>query len=238
MRSGVSQSFATTHWTRVLAAGHGEGASAREAMEGLCRVYWYPLYAYVRKRGYSAADAEDLTQGFFERLLRLDSLAGVEQGRGRFRSFLLAAMNHYIADAWDKASAGRRDVRKTIPLDTAAAETRYGQQAIDRDSPERAYQRQWAIALLEQVVQRLREEYEADGKGEVFMVLRFAIAGERGAAYADVAKQLKMSEPAVRVAVHRLRRRYRELLREEIAQTVESETEVDEELRELFAAVG
>ena len=138
----------TTHWTAVVAAGRGD-TGAVAALETLCRTYWYPLYAYLRRRGSSSGDAEDLTQGFFERLLRLNSLTDVKKERGKFRSFLLASLNHYIADAWDRASAGKRDLRKTISLDPQAAETRYRQEPASRESPERVYERQWALALLE-----------------------------------------------------------------------------------------
>lgn len=233
-----TSSFMTTHWTAVVAAGRGD-TDAVVALESLCRTYWYPLYAYVRRRGYSPADAEDLTQGFFERLLRLKSLAGVKEERGKFRSFLLASLNHYIADQWDHASAGKRDLRKTIPLDTHAAETRYGQEPASRETPERVFERQWAMALLEAVVETLCAEYETAGKADLFLALRFTIAGDRQAVpYGDLAKTLKMTEPAIRVAVHRLRRRYREVLRQQIAQTVAGPEDVEAELQALFAAVG
>jgi RNA polymerase sigma-70 factor (ECF subfamily) len=231
--------FETTHWSRVLAAGEGDSAQAREAIESLCAVYWYPLYAYVRRKGHSPADAEDLVQGFFARLLCLNSMAQVTRERGKFRSFLLGAMNHYMADEWDRASAKRRDCRRTISLDAGAAETRFGQEPQDHQTPERLFQRQWAMALLEAVVNRLRGEYAAAGKDELFMALRFAIAADRHALpYAELAGMLGMAEPAVRVAVHRLRRRYREMIREEIARTVGSADEVEEELRELMTAMG
>ena len=231
-------SFMTTRWTAVVAASRGD-TGAVAALETLCRTYWYPLYAYARRRGYSPADAEDLTQGFFERLLRLKSLADVKRGRGTFRSFLLASLNHYIADQWDRASAGKRDVRKTLSLDALAAETRFGQEPMDRQSPERVFERQWAMALLETVVRRLCAEYDAASKAPLFMALRFTIAGDRQAvAYEELSRQLGMSEPAIRVAAHRLRKRYREVLREEIAATVGGPDEVEAELRALFAAVG
>jgi RNA polymerase sigma-70 factor (ECF subfamily) len=231
--------FATTHWTVVLTAGGGDSTRAREALASLCQTYWYPLYAYVRRRGYGAADAEDLTQGFFTRLLELDSLADVRRERGKFRSFLLGSLNHYMTDEWRRASAAKRDIRRTIPLDPQAAETRYGHEPEDPASPERLFERQWALALLEIVVRRLREEYEAAGKGPLFMALRFAITGDRSAVpYVELAGQLEINEPAVRVAVHRLRRRYRQVLRDEIAQTVASPQGVEDELRSLMAALA
>ncbi|MGD0016713.1 MAG: sigma factor [Verrucomicrobiia bacterium] len=226
--------FATTHWSVVLTAGRSDSTHARAALEKLCQTYWYPLYAYVRRRGYSAADAEDLTQGFFARLLELESLADVRREKGKFRSFLLACMNHYLSDERDRAFAKKRGAQQTISLDSQAAETRYSHEPADTTTPERLFEKQWALTLLETVVQRLRREYEADGKGGLFMQLRFAITGEKSAVpYAELAMRLSLSEEAVRVAVHRLRRRYRQLLQEEIAHTVTNENEVADELQSL-----
>ncbi|NQU09379.1 sigma-70 family RNA polymerase sigma factor [bacterium] len=230
--------FATTHWTIVLTAGRRDTSRARDALAQLCQTYWYPLYAYVRRRGYSPQDAEDLTQGFFARLLELDSLAAVAREKGRFRAFLLASMNHYLADEWDRASAQKRDARRTISLDALDAETRYAREPVDTVTPERLFERRWALTLLETVLHRLKKEYEAAGKRELFQQLRFAITGDKNAVpYADLAARLGMTGEAVRVAVHRLRRRYRQVLREEIAQTVTSPEEVKEELRALFASL-
>lgn len=226
--------FATTHWSVVLAAGRSDATRARAALEKLCQTYWYPLYAYVRRRGYRAPDAEDMTQGFFARLLELESLADVRREKGKFRSFLLAAMNHYLSDERDRALAKKRGVQRTISLDSHVAETRYGGEPADTTTPERLFERQWALTLLETVVQRLRGEYESGGKRELFMHLRFAITGEKSTVpYAALATQLGLSEEAVRVAVHRLRRRYRQLLREEIAHTVTTDEEIADELQSL-----
>lgn len=226
--------FVTTHWSVVLTAGRSDTTRARAALETLCQTYWYPLYAYVRRRGCSAADAEDLTQGFFARLLELESLGDVRREKGKFRAFLLAAMNHYLADARDRAFAKKRGMQQTISLDSHAAETRYGREPADTMTPERLFERQWAMTLLETVVQRLRSEYEADGKGGLFMQLRFAITGEKSAVpYVELATRLGLSDEAVRVAVHRLRRRYRKLLREEISHTVTTENEIADELQSL-----
>lgn len=226
--------FATTRWSVVLAAGRQDTTRAQAALADLCRTYWWPLYAYVRRKGHSPADAEDLTQGFFARLLALDSLADVRRERGRFRAFLLAAMNHFLADAWDKATAQKRDARRTIPLDAGDAETRYCREPADRDTPERLFERQWALTLLETVVQRVRAEYAAAGREAVFMALRFAMTGEReGTSYEVAAGELGMSPETARVAAYRLRRRYRHLLRAEIAETVSSPAEVEEELQYL-----
>jgi RNA polymerase sigma factor (sigma-70 family) len=226
--------FAATRWTVVLTAARSDTTRARAALGNLYQTYWFPLYAYVRRRGYGAADAEDLTQGFFARLVAFDSLAAVTREKGRFRSFLLASLNHFLADEWDRASAQKRDARLTVPLDTQSAETRYLREPADTETPERLFERQWALTLLETVVQRLQREHEAAGKGDLFMTLRFSITGDRHTVpYAELAARLGLSDEAVRVAVHRLRRRYRQVLREEIAHTVADEAEVEEELRYL-----
>lgn len=232
-------SFATTHWTTVLAAGKGDAPDARAALERLCATYWYPLYAYVRRRGYAPADAEDLVQGFFERLLRLESLGQVKQERGRFRSFLLASLNHFVADQWDRDSAAKRDGRRVVSLDAREAETWYQLEVADQQTPEKLYMRRWAIALLQSVLERLAGEYEAGGKKQLFMQLRFALSAEKQKVpYAQLASELGITEPAVRVAVHRLRRRYREVLRSAIAQTVDRPEEVEEELTCLLQALA
>ena len=226
--------FATTRWTVVLTAGRRDTARAQQALAELCQSYWWPLYAYVRRKGHAPADAEDLTQGFFARLLALDSLGAVRREKGRFRAFLLASLNHFLADAWDKASAQKRDARQTVSLDAGSAETRYLCEPADRETPESLFERQWALTLLETVVQRLRAEQAAAGKEEQFMALRFALAGERAdAPYAQVAARLGVTPEAARVAAHRLRLRYRQLLRDEIAQTVSGPAEVEEELQHL-----
>ncbi|HWL53426.1 MAG TPA: sigma-70 family RNA polymerase sigma factor [Chthoniobacteraceae bacterium] len=225
--------FATTRWTMVLKA-QGDSTLAQTALAELCQAYWFPLYAYVRRRGYGAHDAEDLTQGFFARLLRLESLGGVRRERGRFRAFLLASMKHYLADERDRASARKRAAEKNVSLDAGLAEHRYGRETTDPLTPERLFERQWALALLESVLQRLAGEYEAAGKTALFDELRFALTGDRSdVPYATLAGRLGMSEEAVRVAVHRLRHRYRRLLRHEVAQTVENASEVADELAAL-----
>ena len=231
--------FAATRWTVVLRAGRADTERAHEALAELCRAYWYPLYAYVRRRGYSAPDAEDLTQGFFARLLRLNSLATVRRDKGKFRAFLLASLKHFLEDERDRAHAQCRDIRRTISFDMEGAEIRYLREPADHLTAERQFDRQWALNLLDAVVQRLRQEYEASGRGALFLQLRFAITGEKSAVpYAELATRLGSSPEAVRVAVHRLRQRYRQLLREEIAHTVETEADVAEELRCLCRALS
>jgi RNA polymerase sigma-70 factor (ECF subfamily) len=226
--------FVQTRWTLIQRAHASDTAGARTALAELCQTYWQPLYAYVRRSGCSPHDAEDLTQGFFERLLRLDSLAGVRREEGKFRAFLLASLKHFLADQRDFASAQKRDARLTLSLDADTAEQRYLAVPAGTLTPDQVYERQWAMTLLETVMQRLAREYEESARGGLFAALRFAIAGEKSALpYADLAARLGMSEEAVRVAIHRLRQRYRAALREELAHTVTSDAEVHEELREL-----
>ena len=215
----------------VLRAARADTTRARAALEDLCQAYWYPLYAYARRRGYSPHDAEDLTQGFFARILKLNSLAEVGRERGKFRAFMLAAMNHFISDEWDRTSAQKRAAQRTISLDAEMAENRYRSEPADKLTPESLFERRWAVTLLENVVKHLRSEYEASGQGALFMELRFAITGDKNTIpYAELASRLGLKEEALRVTVHRLRQRYRRALREEIAQTVADESEVVEEM--------
>ena len=231
--------FNTTQWTQVLNAGHNDSIGAREALEELCCTYWYPLYAFARRRGQSPQDAEDSTQGFFARLLKLESLAEVRREKGKFRSFLLASFNHYLADEWDRAQARKRGRDQLIPLDFASAEVRYIREPTDSLTPEKSFECKWAMTLLETVVQGIKREYDGAGKGALFMALRFSIVDEESKVpYAELSKRLNLREPALRVAVHRLRQRYRELLRAEIARTVATEAEVDEEIRHLFGVLS
>jgi RNA polymerase sigma factor (sigma-70 family) len=218
-----------------MTAGGGDAGGAREAISELCRTYWMPLYAYVRRRGYSPEDAQDLTQEFFARLLERDAIAAVDPQKGKFRSFLLASISHFLSDEWDKARAQKRGGGLVLPLDTALAETHFLQHATFNLSPEQVFEQRWALALLEEVYQKLRQEFEREGKGELFQSLRFALMGERSTIpYADLARQLATSAGAIKVAVHRLRQRYRDLLRETIAGTVGNDpAEIEEELRYL-----
>lgn len=226
--------FATTRWSVVLRAGRSDTTRAQTALAELCGAYWYPLYAYARRRGCGPEDAEDATQGFFAKLLKLHSLADVAREKGRFRAFLLASMKHYLADQHDHASAQKRDKARTISLDAQAAEERYRFEPVDTVTPEQLFERRWALTLLETVMQRLRAEYEDSGHAALFAALRFAITGDKNAVpYAKLAVELGMTGEAVRVAVHRLRRRYREVLRGEIAHTVADESEIADELNSL-----
>jgi RNA polymerase sigma-70 factor (ECF subfamily) len=231
--------FATTHWSLVLAARDRAEPGADDALASLCGLYWYPLYAYVRRRGHGADEAHDLTQEFFARLLEKDSLAAVDRDKGKFRAFLLAACNHFLANERDRARAKKRGGgRAVLSLAAADAEGRYSAEPADALTPEKLFERRWALALLQQVMTRLRDEFEAKGKGRLFDRLRGFLVGEKGAGYRRAAIELRLSEGAVKVAVHRLRQRYRELLHEEIGRTVGAPEEVEEEIRALFAALG
>ncbi len=224
----------------MVSAGRNDTTRARDALAKLCQSYWFPLYAYVRRRGHCPEDAQDLTQEFFARLLERNWVADADQEKGRFRSFLLSAMNHFLADEWDKARAQKRGGgAPALPLQFDTAETRYGIEPADNVTPERSFERRWALTLLEEVLKRLQAEYEREGKADMFAALNPCLVGERTAQpYAELARQLATSEAAVKSAVHRLRQRYRQLLRDEIAQTVARPDEVDEELRQLFAVLA
>lgn len=232
--------FVTTHWSAVLAAGRSDSTRAQAALATLCSTYWYPLYAYVRRRGYGPEDSQDLTQEFFSRLLRQNWLAQADRQRGRFRTFLLAALSHFLANEWDKARAQKRGGRvQLVPLQLDSAETRYGQEPPDLLTPEQCYERRWALALLDRVLSRLQDENAAAQKLELFETLKPCLLGERqNQPYTVLATKLGLTEGAVKVAVHRLRQRYRQLLREEIAHTVATPAEVDEEMRYLVTVVG
>jgi DNA-directed RNA polymerase specialized sigma24 family protein len=230
--------FVTTRWTAVLAAGRQSSPRADVALEELCRTYWYPLYAYVRRRGRSKEDAEDLTQAFFERFLQKNYLEGLSSERGRFRAFLLASLKHFLANEWDRAGRRKRGAHAAhLPLDWHDADTRYQFDLRDDLSPDKLYDRAWAVALLERVMGRLRDACAADGKAAQFEQLKPWLTADRDAiAYPQAAAALGISGEAARVAVHRLRRRYRDLLREEIAETLAEPAQVAEEMRALFAA--
>jgi RNA polymerase sigma factor (sigma-70 family) len=232
--------FVTTHWSVVLSAGRSDTPRARHALERLCETYWYPLYAYVRRRGYSPEDAQDLTQEFFARLLKSDRVRTADQQKGRFRSFLLAGMNNFLADEWDKSRAQKRGGgMQTVPLQFATAESRYGSEPIDRAAPEQTFERRWALTLLEDVLKRLGEEHEREGKAVLFAALNPCLVGDRTSLpYVELAQRMRMTESGIKSAVHRMRRRYRQLLREEIANTVASRAEVDDELRFLFTVLA
>lgn len=224
----------------VISAGRSDTKTAQQALEELCCAYWYPLYAYVRRRGYSAEDAEDLTQEFFHQLLSGDSLKTADPGKGRFRSFLLTVLKRFLANEWDRARALKRGGgRLLLSLDTSEAETRFGIEPAVDAAPDRMFDRRWAMALLSRAMARVREEFAGAGKAEEFEHIKACLTAERGAiAYADIARTTGMSEGALRVAIHRLRKRFREIFRDEIAQTVSSTAEIDEEVRYLTSVLA
>ena len=233
------QTFATTQWSIVLAAGEGRRENAVDALSQLCESYWYPIYAYVRRRGYSAPDAQDLTQSFFATLLEKESLRNADPMRGRFRSFLLTSMKHFLSNERDRASARKRGGgRATLSLDLAAGESRVNLEPEHDWTPQRLYERQWALTLLELVLRRLETEYQEAGKVRQFELLQGALGGGlHTLSYADVAAELGLSIEAARQAASRMRKRYRALLREEVARTVADPGEVDGELTNLFKSL-
>jgi RNA polymerase sigma-70 factor (ECF subfamily) len=234
-----AQRFASTRWSLVALAGRGESPEAQEALATLCQIYWYPIYAYARRRLPSVDDAQDMTQAFFTRLLEKDYLQAVDPARGKFRSFLRTAFDHFLAKERDWAHAQKRGGGRTLlPLDFQSGERRYSCEPADHATPESIFERRWAVTILEQALTRLRQEFDDAGKHELFENLKGTLTGEGPAEpYASIGGRLDISEKAVKVAVHRLRRRYGELLRAEIAQTVTSDAEIEDELRDLFSAV-
>jgi RNA polymerase sigma factor (sigma-70 family) len=230
--------FATTHWTVVLAAGRSSTPQSAHALEELCRAYWFPLYVYVRRRGYSKEDAEDLTQAFFTTLLEKNHLASLNSERGRFRAFLLASLKHFLANEWDKSQCQKRGGGTPhLSLDWQTADTKFQVAATNEPEPDQAFDREWAQTLLAKVIGRLENENEMDGRGKQFTRLKsFLTVGGNESSYREAAKNLNADETAVRVAVHRLRKRYRQLLREEISQTLCDPADLEEEMRALFKA--
>ena len=230
--------FATTHWSVVLAAGERDTPQAAAALEQLCRDYWYPIYVYIRRQGHVPEAAEDLTQEFFARLLAKDYLSAVRREQGRFRWFVLCAVKRFLINEGERARAAKRGgALYRVAFDGHAAEGRYGLEAVDSTTPDKLFDRAWAVALIERVHRLLQEECALEGKAELFERLSIFLSGDKaGATYADAGVRLDMTEGAVKVAVHRLRRRYRELLREQVAQTTRTAAELEEELRDLRAA--
>jgi len=235
--------FHTTRWSLVVCAqgvsgGLADGSThARAALAQLCELYWYPLYAFVRRQGHQPHDAQDLTQEFFARLLTQDWLANVQQERGRFRSWLLAAIKHFLANEWDRLRAQKRGGQTNVlSINEAIAEGRYQNEPADSETAERLFDRQWALTLLERVLSRLRQEFADEGKNAQFEVLKETLTGE-SRPYAEIAASLQMNEGAVKVAVHRLRERYRTLIRSEVAQTVATPGETETELRHLLSSL-
>jgi RNA polymerase sigma-70 factor (ECF subfamily) len=231
-----SDRFATTHWSMVVNAGGSRSPEASQSLAILCESYWFPIYVFVRRAGHSAEDAQDLTQEFFVRLLDKHFLAAADRNKGRFRTFLLTAVKRFLANEYDRVRAKKRGGgQRIVPLE--GLEARYRQEPADTLTPERIFEQQWALTLLNQVLARLQAEMTAGGKAALFHALKDHLTGGQAVSYATTAASLGMTEGAVKVAAHRLRQRYRELLREEIAQTVASPDEIEEEIRYLFTCL-
>jgi RNA polymerase sigma-70 factor (ECF subfamily) len=239
-RTGGDETFTTTHWSVVLAAGQTANPAAQEALETLCRAYWYPLYAYVRRLGHDEDMAKDLTQAFFARVLEKNYVGRADRERGRFRSFLLTTLKRFLTDEWDKAQARKRGGGKTIlSLDDDAAEDRYRQEPADEASPDKLFDRHWALDVMAQAADRLRREYHAAGKADLFDRLQEFLDGDlAGSSYAEAAARWGMTENTLKSHVRRLRLRNRELLRSVIADTVAAPGQIDEELDALRAALA
>jgi RNA polymerase sigma factor (sigma-70 family) len=229
--------FATTHWSLIGAAKPDEASQtrAREALEELCRAYWFPLYAFVRSRGYSAVDAQDLTQSFFALIIETGGFASADRERGRFRSFLLGAMKHFLANEWHRAQTLKRGGRmQFIEWDALDPEPRYAGASTQADSPEHLFDREWALETISGALHALRGEMKKAGKGEQYDALKGSLTGEEESSRKEIAARLGMSEGAVKVAVHRLRQRYGKLLRDAIAETVGNEADLNDEMRYLI----
>jgi RNA polymerase sigma factor (sigma-70 family) len=232
--------FDTTHWSVVLVAGRSDSAQANAALAKLCQTYWHPLYCYIRQSGHSPENAKDLTQGFFARLIEKDYLEAIDPEKGKFRTFLLIAVKRFLANEWDRANRQKRGGgHELLSLDEQDAEARYLIEPVDDNTPEKLFELSWATALLEQVMRCLAAEMAAEGKEKLFLELKVFLSGDKaGTSYPEIAGRLEMSEGTLRVNIHRFRQRYREVLRREIAHTVDTPGAVDDEIRRLFAALG
>lgn len=235
----MASGFGTTQWSVVLAAAKRGSADAEEALARLCAVYWYPVFAFVRRRGHSPDEAQDLTQGFFTRLIEKGDLDDADRSRGRFRTFLLTACQYFLSNERDRALTIKRGGGwSAMSIDFAAAESRYQRALAHDETPERLYERHWCLTLLASVLDGLGQEYAAAGNERLFDRLQGFLTMDDEGTHADAARDLEMTPGAVKVAVHRLRRRYRDLLRQRILDTVASPRDVDDEMRELLTAIG
>lgn len=233
---GPSQ-FPTTRWTLVVAAGNPQRKEARLALVSLCENYWYPLYAYLRRHGFPADRAQDLTQEFFTRVVEGRYLDRADPEKGRFRSFLLTSLKFFVADEEDRRRARKRGGGQLLPLEFSSGEERYQREPAHDETPERIFERRWALSLLDRVMDKLRDEFVQHGRSEHFERLKEFLLGQSDAPYAAVAREMNTSEGALKVAIHRLRNRYRDLFRQEIADTVADPAEVESELRYLAAVL-
>ena len=229
--------FPTTRWTLVVAAGDPQRKEARSALVSLCEGYWYPLYAYIRRRGYPADQAQDLTQDFFIRVLEGRYLDRADPEKGRFRSFILTSLKFFVADEGDRHRAHKRGGGTVLSLEFSSGEERYQREPAHDETPERIFERRWALSVLDRVVERLRNEFVHHGRPEHFERLKVFLLGQSDAPYAALAREMNTSEGALKVAIHRLRKRYRELFRQEIADTVADPADVESELRFLAAVL-
>jgi RNA polymerase sigma-70 factor (ECF subfamily) len=229
--------FPTTRWTLVVAASDPKRKEVRSALASLCENYWYPLYAYLRRRGYPADQAQDLTQEFFIRVLEGRYLDRADPEKGRFRAFLLTSLKFFVADEEDRNRAQKRGGGALLPLEFSSGEERYQREPAHDETPERIFERRWALSVLDRVVEKLRDEFVRHGRAEHFERLKVFLLGRSDAPYAALAHELNTSEGALKVAIHRLRKRYRELFRQEIADTVADPAEVESELRFLAAVL-
>jgi RNA polymerase sigma-70 factor (ECF subfamily) len=238
--SAGGQDFRTTQWSLVLRAGEQNSEVVEQALQDLCRRYWYPLYCYVRRRGYSAEDAQDLTQEFFARLLSKGGLASVDRSKGKFRSFLLGSMAHLLANEWNRSQTQKRGGGcPHFSMDAAAAEERYQYEPSNQLTPETIFERRWAETLIDTVTRRLQTEFAESGMADRFEGLKgFLIAGDEPTSYAAAAARVGISEGAVRTAIYRMRQRYGELFRAELAETVTNYQELEEEIRHFLAVLA
>jgi RNA polymerase sigma-70 factor (ECF subfamily) len=239
-RKAGGRRFQTTQWNLVLEAADRESPRFRESLATLCRLYWLPVYAYVRRRGHDVDSAQDLTQEFFSLLIEKNYVRGVQREKGRFRTFLLVAVKRFLANEWDRAHARKRGgADSPLPLELADAERRYRTEPADEETPEKTFERRWALTLLDRTYARLREELNRSGHPERTRRLMELLTGSGDALpYAEVAREFGQSKSAIKSAVHRMRVRFGALLREEVAETVDAPERIDDEIRHLFAAVG
>jgi len=232
-----SSQFPTTRWTLVVAAGDPQRKDARSALVSLCENYWYPLYAYLRRRGYAPDQAQDLTQEFFMRVLEGRYLDRADPEKGRFRSFILTSLKFFVADEQDRQRAQKRGGGAVVSLEFSSGEERYQREPGHYETPDRIFERRWALSMLERVMERLRDEFVQHGRPENFERMKVFLLGQSEAPYADLAREMNTSEGALKVAIHRLRKRYRELFRQEIADTVADPANIESELRYLAAVL-
>ena len=232
--------FATTQWSLVIEAGSDEASQTRvrQALGELCRTYWYPLYAFVRSRGYSSEDAQDLTQAFFTRIIETGGLASADRNRGRFRSYLLGAMKHFLGNEWHRMKAQKRGGQwNFVPWESLDPERRFAETADHSEQPEHLFDREWAVETVTAALRSLRNEMDRAGKGDQFEILKASLTAEAQVPRRELAERLDMSESAVKVAIHRLRKRYGELLRAVVAETVSRNEDLDEEMRYLVSVL-